>query len=260
MRQPSHPWTLVQGFYAQMGGYVLDTTGIYPGFLPEIRTTLDLRSFRFLLRHAAMRFIEPNRRYRRDTRILVTLPGPLQQHILLRDLFREEELEGEENQAWTSSSSDICEGLDISQSYISDKSKASGLAKAIVCIQSLWFCIQALSRVFQRLPITLLELNTFAHSICALIIYVLWWHKLLDVKQATSLPVRDAQAIRIWAFLHRGKYFQDLGHSPKAGAEISKIFMGILRQIKSWFHKPPRDIEPPSYQIQDQVGALMPQH
>jgi hypothetical protein len=44
-RQPSYPWTLAQGFYAQMGGYVLDTTGVYPDFLPESWTTLDLNRF-----------------------------------------------------------------------------------------------------------------------------------------------------------------------------------------------------------------------
>jgi hypothetical protein len=160
------------------------------------------------------------------------------------------------NQAPLLSNSDICEGLDISHHYISDKSNASGLAKAIVCIQALWFCIQALSRVLQSFPVTLLELNTFAHSICALIIYVLWWHDPLDIEQATSLPVRDAQAIRIWAIIHRGEYFQDLGHSPKAGAEISKILRGISRQIKLWFHKLPPDNRPPSYKIGDLVGFL----
>ncbi|PMD26347.1 hypothetical protein NA56DRAFT_543155, partial [Hyaloscypha hepaticicola] len=122
-RHPSHPWTLVQGFYAQMGGFVLDSTGVYPDFLPESHSESPLFS-----------------------------------------------------------NSKICQGLDISRSYISDKSNASGLAKAMVCIQALWFCIQALSRVLRSLPITLLELNTFAHSLCALLIYILWWHKPLDVE------------------------------------------------------------------------------
>jgi hypothetical protein len=59
--------------------------------------------------------------------------------------------EGEESEALLLSKSDMCEGLDISRSYISDKSNASGLVKAIVCIQALWLCIQALSRVLQSL-------------------------------------------------------------------------------------------------------------
>jgi hypothetical protein len=59
----------------------------------------------------------------------------------------------------------------------------------------MWFHLQTLSRVGQSLPIPLPELNTVAHSVCALIFYVLWWHKLLDVGQATSLAVKDAQVI-----------------------------------------------------------------
>jgi hypothetical protein len=59
---------------------------------------------------------------------------------------------------------------DISKKEIEDKSKANGLAKAIVCVQAFWFCIQCLARLSQGLPITLLELNTFIHALCALLI------------------------------------------------------------------------------------------
>ena len=41
------PWTLAQGFYAQMGGFALDTIGAYPEFLPETVTTIDERGFRY---------------------------------------------------------------------------------------------------------------------------------------------------------------------------------------------------------------------
>lgn len=68
-RHPSHPWTLVQGFYAQMGGFVLDSTGVYPDFLPESRTTLDLESFRFLLIFAALPFFEPPRKSSKIVRL-----------------------------------------------------------------------------------------------------------------------------------------------------------------------------------------------
>lgn len=35
--------------------------------------------------------------------------------------------------------------------------------------------------VAQRIPISLLELNTFGHAICALFIYLLWWEKPFEV-------------------------------------------------------------------------------
>ena len=33
----------------------------------------------------------------------------------------------------------------------------------------------------QRIPISLLELNTFGHAVCALLIYLLWWEKPFEV-------------------------------------------------------------------------------
>ena len=35
--------------------------------------------------------------------------------------------------------------------------------------------------VAQRIPISLLELNTLGHAICALFIYLLWWKKPFEV-------------------------------------------------------------------------------
>ena len=75
----------------------------------------------------------------------------------------------------------------ISESEIRDKSNANGLGKALVCIQAFWFCIQCVIRLCQRLEISLLELNTFAHAICALLMYLLWWDKPLDIEEATLI-------------------------------------------------------------------------
>ena len=35
--------------------------------------------------------------------------------------------------------------------------------------------------VAQRIPISLLELNTFGHAVCALFIYLIWWKKPFEV-------------------------------------------------------------------------------
>ena len=102
--QPSNRWTLVHGFYAQMGAFVLDTTGVCPDFLPETRTTLYLKSFRFLLEHAAKPFVEPQRNtYRESSEELRQDQQLIQEH------------ESEENQAQHLSNSDICVGLDVSR-------------------------------------------------------------------------------------------------------------------------------------------------
>jgi len=75
----------------------------------------------------------------------------------------------------------------IPESEIRDKSKANGLAKFLVCIQAFWFCVQCTTRLAQGLSISLLELNTFAHALCTLLIYFLWWDKPLDIEEPTLL-------------------------------------------------------------------------
>ncbi|KAH7094870.1 hypothetical protein FB567DRAFT_600548 [Paraphoma chrysanthemicola] len=70
---------------------------------------------------------------------------------------------------------------DISREEILDKSKADGFSKILVCLQALWFAIQCIGRLAAHHPISLLELNTFLHAICCLVIYAAWWHKPLDI-------------------------------------------------------------------------------
>ena len=41
--------------------------------------------------------------------------------------------------------------------------------------------------VVHRIPISLLELNTFGHAVCALLIYLLWWEKPFEVDFPTII-------------------------------------------------------------------------
>ncbi|KAL9626448.1 MAG: hypothetical protein Q9204_007298, partial [Flavoplaca sp. TL-2023a] len=84
----------------------------------------------------------------------------------------------------------------VSEEEIWDKSKANALAKTIVCIQATWFCAQCIARIAQQMPISLLELNTFAHAVCALLVYILWWSKPLDVQEPTVIDVGQSDTAR----------------------------------------------------------------
>ncbi|KAG4428083.1 hypothetical protein IFR05_016432 [Cadophora sp. M221] len=72
---------------------------------------------------------------------------------------------------------------DISVDEVKDKSKASSLTKLLACIQASWFCLSTITRFIQHLPVSMLELNAFAHALCTLAVYILWWHKPLDISQ-----------------------------------------------------------------------------
>jgi len=75
----------------------------------------------------------------------------------------------------------------IEEDDIADKSKADGLAKFLVCLQAGWMLVQVIARVALGLPVTLLEVNILGHVLCALVIYILWWHKPRLVHESTKL-------------------------------------------------------------------------
>ena len=118
--------------------------------------------------------------------------------------------------------------LDISKKYLQEKSKANGLAKSLVCLQASWFCVQCLVRVGQALPVTLLEINTFAHSVCALLVYILWWYKPLDVEQPTYLPVKGVDAVRRWSELDKRSY----SHSTRFNEYPHVVISGLKTKLR----------------------------
>ena len=65
---------------------------------------------------------------------------------------------------------------DISAEDVKDRSKASSFTKFLACVQATWFCLSCLGRVAQRLPVSMLELNTFAHALCTVVVYVIVSH------------------------------------------------------------------------------------
>lgn len=75
----------------------------------------------------------------------------------------------------------------ISDESIRDKSKADFLAKGLICFQVTWLLLQCIARKASGYPLTVLELHTLVHVVCALAIYSLWFHKPLDIKDPTVI-------------------------------------------------------------------------
>jgi hypothetical protein len=74
---------------------------------------------------------------------------------------------------------------------VNDKNKTDSLAKGLVCFQAIWMLIQTVARKASGLPVTLLELNTLAHVVCAVVLYVLWWDKPQDVKEPEVIRIEN---------------------------------------------------------------------
>lgn len=88
----------------------------------------------------------------------------------------------------------------VSRQEIEDKSKANGLAKIVTSLQALWFTVQCIQRIAQGLSISTLELNTGAHAIFALVSFLLWFKKPVDIDQPTV--IREPPADGFCSLLH----------------------------------------------------------
>ena len=121
---------------------------------------------------------------------------------------------------------------DISKEQIRDKGKANSLAKTVVCFQACWFCIQCVFRLAQKYPISLLELNVFAHAICTLLIYLLWWDKPLDVDEPTLIKGEKVYPICAMMILTNSK----LG---ALGLPWTKSYAGNNDQLRVEFSEVP---------------------
>jgi hypothetical protein len=107
---------------------------------------------------------------------------------------------------------------DISREMIQDKSKSDRLAKLLTCWQAGYFCLQCVYRLSQQLSITLLELNVFAHALCALALFIIWSDKPRDVCEPTLIVGDEAMDICALFCLHavgghhlNRKYFRGYG-------------------------------------------------
>ena len=89
----------------------------------------------------------------------------------------------------------------ISKEKIPDKSKADHLSKMLSILQALWMLAQIVGRLIVALPVTLLEINTLAHIICALIIYVLWWYKPKLINEPTILRGEWVPPVAVYIYM-----------------------------------------------------------
>ena len=88
---------------------------------------------------------------------------------------------------------------DITEEDILDHAASSSLSKALLVVQVTWFCTNCASRLFQSLRLSLLEVSTTARAICALLTYLLWWSKPINVAAPTIL--RGKEARKVYALL-----------------------------------------------------------
>ncbi|KAJ2913886.1 hypothetical protein MD484_g6548, partial [Candolleomyces efflorescens] len=147
-KKMEHGWTIVEGHFLQMGGFLLHHNGEYeypylgirefhegsPPFCPIVNSSMS-----------PSRVIQTK----------IQRAGYEKLRIIHEFIVKEE---------------------------IQDKSKSDGLAKLVVLVQTAWFTGQCLARAIQKLAITELEVVTLAYTALNGVMYFFWWYKPLDVQ------------------------------------------------------------------------------
>lgn len=117
---------------------------------------------------------------------------------------------------------------DLHLEAIADRSKADSLGKILVCLQAGYMIFQVVGRLVARLPITLLEVNTLGHVLCALTMYAFWFHKPLGVHDPVLLSEDLAKPLMSLWFMKDGKRKDILDcsrptHDPKSYRELDLL-------------------------------------
>ena len=84
----------------------------------------------------------------------------------------------------------------IDQRSIDDRSKADSFAKLVVCVQVSWMLVQSVTRAFSSYSLTLLEIHTFVHVVCAIGMYGLWFKVRPSTTVATLTADSSLETIR----------------------------------------------------------------
>jgi len=71
--------------------------------------------------------------------------------------------------------------FDVSDEFITKKSKADGVPKLVVVLQITWVMVQIAARLAAQLPVTILEGHALVYIITALGMYAHWFNKPLNV-------------------------------------------------------------------------------
>ncbi|RPA72644.1 hypothetical protein BJ508DRAFT_69269 [Ascobolus immersus RN42] len=88
----------------------------------------------------------------------------------------------------------------IRKEHVQDKGKASGLVKAIVIIQTIFFLTRCIVRLSKQMGLAPIEVNTAMHVISAVLMNMLWWDKPYDVQ--TPIIIKDKNSARLAALLY----------------------------------------------------------
>lgn len=96
------------------------------------------------------------------------------------------------------------ESLAMRKRDIQDKAKSDVMMRILIFVQVVWMVVQCIYRKVNGFSVTVIELHTLVHVVCAVGIYALWWNKPFDAHQSIDLELDDGvAAILCYSFAPR---------------------------------------------------------
>ena len=154
---------------------------------------------------------------------------------------------------------------DTTEEYILDQAASNSLSKALLIVQVAWFCTNCASRLFQGLPLSLLEVSTAAHAFCTLITYLVWWSKPLNVAAPTIMREKEAREVYALLKCSDDEYDKALEMAQKRAAGDSSTLPGtdgsgkILLAADALQHLPTPERPPRSFRFHYSTRTMHPE-
>ena len=124
----------------------------------------------------------------------------------------------------------------IPETQIADKSKADIVVKLLAIYQASWFLVQCVARWKEHLTMTLLELKTLAHAICALFMYLFWMNKPYVVHEPIKISGQWVRSLcaTMWMFSYISTEKHGEGEEEtQAPWEIEKLLFADVSHLRS---------------------------
>ncbi|KAH0424947.1 hypothetical protein CcaCcLH18_11267 [Colletotrichum camelliae] len=92
---------------------------------------------------------------------------------------------------------------------LEDRNKANIFQKIVIMTQITWMAAQCLVRKRQGLTIAILEIHVMAHVLCAVVIYIFWFKKPMDISQPEVLELQSTKMKGFLALVIQSQWCPD---------------------------------------------------
>lgn len=140
---------------------------------------------------------------------------------------------------------------------INDRSKSDAFSKGVAILQTLWFIVQCIARRAEHFPITNLEVMTIAYGVMTVTMYIVWWHKPLNVGCPFRVPITAKKSTGEERDPYRNESIWSIILQYMTGAHDELVVLRNLERVPTFWSGASRDIHGSSVIVADIIALLV---